>query len=152
MIYSKLKQTTPLKKQMIKFVIIGVMAVIVDLCFYYIFLNILPEGSYFELGNEAVAKALSFLCGMVVTYTFNKFWTWKKKDRSNRRLVKFISLYGCSLIVNVAVNSGLLFILHEWEEFAILPYKYFIAFSGAVGVTALLNFLGQKYWVFKPSI
>jgi len=32
-----------------------------------------------------------------------------------------------------------------------LPNKYLIAFLGATCVSALINFAGQKFWVFKAE-
>lgn len=125
------------------------LAVLVDLLCYYTFLNLFPEKVLQALSNEALAKTLSFLCGMTVTYTFNKFWTWKKKDRSKSRLAKFGVLYGSSLIINVSVNSVMLYILHHYEAFEPLPFKYFVAFTAATVVSAGYNFIGQKFWVFK---
>ena len=138
----------PLKKQLIKFTLIGVLAVLVDLACYYFFLQILPEHFLRTISNEAFAKTLSFLCGLSVTYSLNKLWTWKKKDRSKKRLIKFGILYAFSLLLNVFTNSTILYILKENEVFEILPYKYFIAFIGATAVSAVFNFLGQKFWVF----
>ena len=77
------------KKQLIKFTLIGIFSVIIDLIFYYTFLNILPETSFFFITKEEISKAMSFLCGMTFSYFLNKFWTWKKKDRSKRRVAKF---------------------------------------------------------------
>lgn len=138
----------PLKKQLIKFTLIGILAVLVDLTCYYIFLQILPENVLNTISNEAFAKTLSFLCGLSVTYSLNKLWTWKKKDRSKKRLIKFGVLYAFSLLLNVFTNSTLLYMLHEYKDLLNLPYKYFIAFVGATGVSAVFNFLGQKFWVF----
>lgn len=144
----KLKGLHPLKKQLIKFTLIGILAVLVDLTCYYIFLQILPENLLESLSTEAFAKTLSFLCGLSVTYSLNKLWTWKKKDRSKKRLIKFGILYGFSLLLNVFTNSTLLYMLHEYKDLLNLPYKYFIAFIGATGTSAVFNFLGQKFWVF----
>jgi putative flippase GtrA len=144
----KLQGLHPLKKQLIKFTLIGILAVLVDLAFYYLFLQLLPENFLRTLSNEAFAKSLSFLCGLSVTYTLNKLWTWKKKDRSKKRLIKFGVLYGFSLLLNVFTNSTLLYMLHEYKDLLNLPYKYFIAFVGATGVSAVFNFIGQKFWVF----
>lgn len=142
-------ELTPVKKQLIKFTLIGMLAVLVDLGCYYTILTFLPEEQVTYIGNEALAKTISFLCGMVVTYSLNKLWTWKQKDRSNKRLVKFAGLYGFSLFLNVLTNSVLLFLLHEYKEILDLPYKYFIAFIGATCASAGVNFLGQKFWVFR---
>jgi putative flippase GtrA len=136
--------------QIIKFTIIGVTAVFVDLGCYFTFLHILPEKLLFFSSNEATAKTLSFLCGLSVTYFANKYWTWKERGRSGKRLMKFAALYGISLVVNVSVNSFLLYILHRFQIFQALPSKYLIAFTGATGLSAVMNFIGQKFWVFQP--
>lgn len=147
----KLKEISPLKKQLVKFTLIGLLAVSVDLLCYFILLNTLPEKLFQSIGNEALSKSISFMCGMTVTYFLNKFWTWKKKDRSHKRMVKFVFLYGIALLINVGTNSALLYILHQYRSFIDLPFKYLIAFVGASGLSASFSFMGQKFWVFKTS-
>lgn len=147
----KLKEISPLKKQLVKFTLIGLLAVSVDLLCYFILLNTLPQKLFQAVGNEALSKSISFMCGMTVTYFFNKFWTWKKKDRSHKRILKFVLLYGLALLINVGTNSGLLYLLHQYSSLIDLPFKYLIAFVGASGLSAMFSFMGQKFWVFKTS-
>jgi len=52
----------------------------------------------------------------------------------------------------VGTNSGLLYVLHQYRNLLDLPYKYFIAFVGASGLSAAVSFMGQKFWVFKDGI
>ena len=137
------------KKQLTKFIIIGVLAVITDLACYTAFLQIITEDVFGMVSNEAVSKTLSFLCGLSVTYSLNKRWTWRRKDRDHRRLVKFMLTYGVSLVLNVSINSLLLYILHDQELFAAVPKKYLVAFIGATGFCSAVNFIGQKFWIFK---
>lgn len=144
-----MKHFSPLKKQLIKFTIIGIFAVIVDLICYYVLLQLLPQKVFSLINNEAFAKTISFLCGLNVTYIFNKSWTWKNNHKSNKRFVKFMILYSFSLLINVFMNSFLLHFLHKKEAFSLIPYKYFLAFFGATLVSATFNFIGQKAWVFK---
>ncbi len=146
-----IKEVSPLKKQLVKFTLIGLLAVSVDLLCYFILLNLLPAKPFQIIGNEAIAKSISFMCGMTVTYFFNKYWTWKKKDRSGKRVVKFAVLYGIALLINVGSNSALLYVLHQYRNLVDLPFKYFIAFVGASGLSASVSFMGQKFWVFKTS-
>ena len=142
---------SPLKKQIIKFTVVGAIAALADLSFYYLLLQTLPEQVMTAFSNESIAKGLSFIIGTTVTYYLNKFWTWKKKGRSTRGLFKFLALYACSLIMNVAVNALLLYLLHNMAMLQNLPNKYLIAFIGAAGASAVVNFLGQKFWVFKTE-
>jgi len=149
--YKHIKNISELKKQIIKFGLIGFLAVFVDMGIYYLLLNSFPESMKDAAYPEVIAKSLSFMCGTFVTYNLNKMWTWRKRDKSNSRFAKFMLLYGASMLVNVAINSLLLFVLHEYQHIFDLPNKYFIAFVGATGTSAMLNFAGQKIWVFRPS-
>lgn len=142
---------SPLKTQLLKFIFVGAIAAIADLSFYYLFLQILPEYFWSLFSNESIAKALSFVIGTTVTYYLNKFWTWKRKDRSTKRFAKFLVLYAITLLMNVSVNSLLLYLFHQYSTFYNLPNKYLFAFIGAAGASACVNFIGQKFWVFKHS-
>lgn len=152
MVVARAKALSENKKQLTKFVLIGGLAVLTDLACYYLFLNLIPSDAFAPpLDNEAVSKCLSFLCGLSVTYWLNKRWTWRRKDRDNGRLMRFLLIYGISLLLNVGMNSGLLHVLHTEPMFAALPFKYLIAFVGATGTCSAFNFIGQKFWIFKPS-
>ncbi len=140
---------SPLKKQLVKFTLIGLLAAMVDLSCYSLMLYVYPEKLFGLIPNEVMAKTTSFLAGLNVTYYFNKRWTWKKRDRSNIRLFNFTLLYGFSLIMNVSMNSFSLYVLYHAAVFSGLPYKYLIAFCSAAGASALVNFTGQRFWVFR---
>lgn len=149
LMYKRVKNISEFKKQIIKFGLIGFLAVFVDMGIYYLLLNSFPESLAGNNYPEIIAKSLSFMCGTFVTYNLNKMWTWRKRDKSNSRFVKFMLLYGLSMLVNVAVNTFMLFVLHEYKDIIDLPNKYLIAFVGATGTSAMLNFTGQKIWVFR---
>ncbi len=140
------------RKQLVKFGFIGGLAVLTDLACYYLLLQLLPEALLPPpWSNEAVAKTLSFLCGLMVTYHFNKRWTWRRKDRSNRRLVMFMALYGMSMVLNVSLNSLFLWVLHQHSTWSWVPRKYLVAFFGATAICAGFNFMGQKFWIFRTE-
>lgn len=153
----RINQLPDIQKQLIKFFMIGVLATLVDLMVYWGFLQLIPIfemdvdfiGEQFHPDNRDLSKSISFIIGSLVTYNLNKFWTWKQKDRSNKRFVKFYTLYGASLILNVFANKLALYFLHEKIIFESLPYKFFFAFAFATGTSAIFNFAGQKLWVFS---
>jgi len=146
-----------LQKQLIKFFMIGVLASLVDLMIYFLLLQIIPQfelnlnfvGSHFQPDNKDVSKTISFIIGSLVTYNLNKFWTWKQKDRSHSRFVKFYTLYAFSLVLNVFTNKLALYILTENDSLDWVPKKFLVAFIFATGTSAVFNFAGQKLWVFS---
>ena len=56
------------------------------------------------------------------------------------------AIYLLTLFVNIAVNDWLLPHLPRF-----IPVTVVVAFVFATGVSALLNFLGMKFFIFKGS-
>lgn len=118
-------------REVIKFSISGIGAVFVDFITYYALIDFLAF---------SLAKGMSFLTGSLVSFTANKYWTFKKHEKSVVEVVKFYSLYLFSLGTNVTLNS------------LVLDYNVnlvYIAFLVATGASVVINFIGLKYWVYK---
>lgn len=144
-------------KQFAIFFVVGCSAVALDFVVYNYVLDWLCPGcaddttfkTYFLYFNSAdLAKAVGFMCGSFYTYYMNKRFTWKQKDRNNRRLARFFALYSVSFIMNILGNKWAL----SWPDF--VPYIKLkdIAFLFATGLSVVINFLGQKLWVFNRNV
>lgn len=120
-----------LSKELKRFFCAGIAAVSTDYFFYMVLIN------FVEI---SISKAISFLLGTVVAYIINKFWTFEKKEKSLFELIAFLGLYSTTLIVNVSVNKVVLIVL---------PGFKIIGFLCATGTSMVLNFIGQKWFVFK---
>ncbi len=118
------------KKELKRFLVAGLSAVCTDLITYYLLLNILPQD---------IAKSISFLLGTIVAFVINKYWTFEKHTKSYKEIFQFLILYTITLCANVVTNK------------IILDYTsvIFLAFIVATGISTVLNFIGQKFWVFK---
>ena len=119
-----------IKKELKRFLVAGISAVGTDLTIYYILLNFL---------SYDVSKAISFLFGAIVAFIMNKYWTFEKYEKSYKEVLQFGVLYGISLTANVVANKLVL----EYTSLILL------AFLVATGISMTLNFLGQKFFVFK---
>lgn len=119
-----------IKKELQRFLVAGISAVGTDLITYYILLNFL---------SADIAKAISFLLGTVVAFVINKYWTFEKHEKSYKEMLQFGILYSITLGANVMTNKIVL------DSTEIL----FLAFLIATGVSTVLNFIGQKWWVFR---
>jgi len=120
-----------LTKEAARFIVAGAAAVVTDVSVYYALLTVL---------SHSPAKALSFVVGTVVSYLMNKFWTFRRGGKSYTEMGRFAALYGATLGANVGMNKLTL---------TLFPSKVFFAFLVATGTSATLNFIGQKWWVFK---
>lgn len=122
-----------LKKEIKRFIIAGVFAVGTDLIIYYALLNFLP---YF------FAKGISFVFGSFVAFIINKFWTFEKNNKSYKEVFQFAFLYFSTLMINVFVNN---FMLNISDDAVLLSFVL------ATSCSTILNFIGQKFWVFKSQ-
>ena len=142
-------------KQLTKFIISGLLAVTVDFIVYFAVSQYLPMN---------LSKGISFCSGMLVTYNLNKFWTWRKNDKDNKRLLLFTMLYLLAMIINISANHYAYELLPNFEFIAFLrdskgvlndmitvKLNKVCAFILATGLSALFTFIGQKYWLFKSK-
>lgn len=133
-----------LKKQLLGYMISGIGATGTD----YIVYNCLI---YWGISSYSVAKMISFLCGTVVAFFYNKKVTFKVtvsdkvSEKSYRALGAFFMLYIISMAVNVAINS---FSFALFRQILSFQYSLTAAFLLATITSMAINFLGQKYWVF----
>ena len=89
--------------------------------------------------HHDIAKILSFILGTIVAFVINKYWTFGRYKKSYKQIFQFIILYSATLFVNVMINRSVLD----------LTELVFLAFLIATGASTILNFVGQKWWVFK---
>ncbi|MDI1233368.1 MAG: GtrA family protein [bacterium] len=142
-------------KQITKFFIIGVSAVLVDLIVYYALSDLIKL-------NIDFSKAAGFLIGSVYTYYLNKRWTWRHTEKTNKGMVgRFAVIYAISFVFNILINKYSLEFIPNFEISGTITFSNkdilslfslkgdkFLAFFFATVFSAVFNFLGQKYWVF----
>lgn len=119
-------------KEILKFCVGGGSAVVVDFV-VYLFLK--------QHISVSVAKAISFVSGAAVGFVINKLWTFESKTFKPSEILKYILLYACSATANTLVNKGVLTLFNITV----------LAFLCATGVSTIMNFLGQKFFVFKKQ-
>jgi putative flippase GtrA len=125
-----------IKRELTIFLIVGSLTVLVDFIIY--------RGLVFvQWLNVDMAKAVGFLAGTVFAYFANRFWTFGHKQSSAGSAWRFAVLYTATLAVNVYVNA---FALDKLDSLTAAVHTAFIL---ATGVSATLNFLGMKLFVFR---
>lgn len=120
-------------KELLKFLVGGGSAVIVDAVTYFVLKNYI---------DFSIAKAISYVAGAFVGFLINKLWTFESKGFVFLEIVKYILLYAFSACANTAVNKKV-FLLFSSEIFAFLC---------ATGTSTVINFLGQKFLVFRKDV
>lgn len=123
--------------EILRFLLVGATTVLIDFVVYRLIM--------FAGIATGAAKAMGFLTGTVFAYFVNRLWTFGATEQSGGLLqvFRFTAVYGGSLVANVAVN-GVILGLAGRSEFVLA-----VAFVLATGVSATLNFVGMKFFVFR---
>jgi putative flippase GtrA len=129
-----LPPTLSLKTQVVRFLITGGFAAVVDFGLYVVGLSV---GL-----NVNVAKSLSFIAGTVTAYLINRRWTFQAPP-STARFVAVCVLYGLTYAVQVGINY--LF----YMQFEHQPWRVPVAFVIAQGTATVINFAVQRAVIFR---
>lgn len=124
-------------KQLRRFLVVGLLSVATDLVVYYAL-----DLSFGMATN--LAKAVSYLAGVLVGFLLNKWWTFESARQSWSEPLTYFALYSITLGINVGCNHVVL----TWlgEDFRLLAFLF------ATGVSTVLNFLGMRLVTFRRGI
>ena len=115
-----------------KFIIIGIIAVSIDAFVYYLLGN-------FEFFSYEISKRISFICGAAFAFFFNRSYVFQIKHKNISQILGFSILYFTSFLCNAFSHD---FVLNK------LGFP-FVAFIIATAISTTINYLGQKFIIFK---
>lgn len=121
-------------QKIVKFALVGAFTVLIDAFIYFLLMGFLE--------NTFVSKTVGFVCGAVFAYFANWRFTFGQRKGKYSEIL-FVAVYLCSLSVNSLLNE-LILLFGGREKFVLM-----VAFFVATGVSALLNFLGMSFFVFR---
>jgi putative flippase GtrA len=122
-----------IKKELIYYIIIGILVVLVDYTSYHFFNKIF-------LIDFSNSKRFSYLTGATLSFILNKRITFKSKEKNLSEPILFFILYFSSFVLNSFTHDVL---LNHFSEN--------IPFIIATLVSVILNYVGQKFIVFKKK-
>ncbi|MBT1072181.1 GtrA family protein [Pelotalea chapellei] len=128
-------QTTRLSeivRQLIRFNLVGVLNTLID---FSLFFALNAMGVAYLL-----AQIFSYGCGIINSYFFNKYWTFRTAEITAAEVARFITINLSALAISVL----LVYLFHSQLHVPLLPAKVV-----ATVFTMLISFCGTRLWVFK---
>lgn len=119
-------------KQIIRYLFVGGGAVFIDYISYFALMR-------FVSIQPSISKGASYILGALFAFIMNKIWTFESDEPTHKALGKFTALYLSTFLANVSINSAVLWMLGGKQ----------IAFVLATATSIVLNYIGQKFWVFR---
>jgi len=134
--------------QFIKFFLVGVLNTGID----FGVLNLLMFSTRITSGfYYSIFKAISFTCGVINSYIWNKRWTFQKgKSFEKKEFSKFFTINLIALGVNIGMASVLVNLVGPIGRISLYAWANISALAAA-GFTTLINFFGYKYLVFREK-
>ncbi len=124
--------------QFVRFVIAGSFSFAVNLVALYFFTDIV--GIYY-----LISTILAFLISFSISFTLQKFWTFKEHSRDNLHIQ--LSLYLCLQLVNITLNASLMFVFVEYM------HVWYIYSQAVISpVLAVVIFFINKAHIFNRSV
>ena len=126
------KSTSPLKGELLRFLVVGGIAVALDAASYWALMH-------FAGLNPVWAKRVSFGIGSVWAFFANKYFTFALRELRASEPFLFAIVYVAGWFLNSVTHD---FVLRLAESKT-------LAFLAATGVSTCSNFIGQKFLVFR---
>ena len=94
--------------------------------------------------HPQIANFIAFWTSVTVGYLFNRFWVFQEQvaKRSHRQMVRYYMLYAFNFLLGIALTYLYNDVLHL-NKF-IFPYI-------SIPITIPMNYLINKFWVFKED-
>jgi len=121
--------------QLGKFITVGVINTLVDLGVFFLLLQTTELA-----GNPVLAKAISYACGILNSFFWNRAWTF----RSRIAIAPGLALFVFANLGALVVNAGGMYI-----GLNVLNLPRIFALTVATVSTFLLNFVVSKFVIFR---
>lgn len=127
-------------KTTIKFLLVGVVNTLVGTSVMFLSYNLL-HFSYWT------SSAANYVIGSMVSYFLNKYFTFQQKERSVKTVFKFVAnITLCYLLAYGIAKPLVRQILSGWT----VTIQENGAMVCGMGLFVVFNYLGQRFFVFKP--
>ena len=128
-------------ERIIKFLIVGCSAAVVNFLLITIFIELFGFKGYF-LKN--LANILAIEMSAVYNFSISRLWTWKDAPRKQGKSLvgQFIS-FNLALLTGIVLRIILFAIFEKWGLF------YFLNVAIGIGIAACIDFILYDKFVFK---
>ena len=130
----------PLRSQLVRFVLVGGLAALVDLGVYQLLLLV---GAWAPL-----AKGASFVLGTTTAYLLNRRFTFAASGGGRSRFLGVLLLYASTFAVNVGVASLVLHLL-DAPSVGTPPVPALVAWFVAQACATTINFVVMRTVIFR---
>lgn len=133
-------------KQVIIFLLIGGINAIFCMALMFFLYNIINLGYW-------LSSLLAFIIGIIISYIFNRKYTFKNKEGYIETFIKFLILtLVCYFIAFGIAKKLVMFIISVYQLNLSITIAEQISMLFGQVIYTVINYIGQKKWVFKEKL
>lgn len=126
-----------------RFVIVGVMNTIIGAAAMLIAYNV------FHLGYW-ISSAMDYIIGSIFSYFANKYFTFKSEKKSVSEVIRFVINIVVCYFISYSVAKPIVEIVLRDMKLSVSILEQLSMFFG-MGIFIVLNYFGQKFFVFRKK-
>lgn len=127
-------------KTAFKFILVGIINTFLGSGIMFLMYNLLEVNYWYS-------SMANYIIGSIVSYFLNKYYTFQYKKRDKYAIIKFIiNIVVCYVISYGVMNKLILYIFAK--EVSIRTLENISMLLG-MSIFIILNYLGQKFYVFN---
>lgn len=150
---AKIKSLFIKYKELILYVVFGVLTTLVNFAVFWIFTKILGESLY--LLNNAIA----WVAGVIFAFITNKIFVFESKGTEFKRVVRELAEFTAARLLSFGVEEGgmLLFVSvlgFDEKSFEVFGFAFTGQFAAKVVlavIVVILNYFFSKFIIFKKA-
>ena len=128
-------------KTFLKFILVGVANTVFGTAIMFIMYNVFGV-------NYWISSASNYVCGSILSYFLNKYFTFKNQDKGIGVIIKFIiNISLCYLIAYGAAKPLVRYILSGMGT----KIQDNVAMLAGMGLFVILNYFGQRFFAFNSK-
>ena len=129
------------KAESSRFIIVGVANTVIGTSVMFIAYNLFGLGYW-------ISSALNYIVGSIFSYFANKYFTFKSEKKSGREIVRFVLNIALCYLIAYGIAKPVINMMLGQMGLSVSIMEQISMILG-MGIFIVINFCGQKFFVFK---
>ena len=135
----RIKQMYHRYKEIVMYLIFGVLTTLVNIISYYIFTRVVPLGEY-------ISNIIAWIISVSFAFVTNKLFVFDSKSKKAKTLLKELTSFITFRLLSLGIDMGSMYVM-----ISLLKFNDMIAKIIANGIVIILNYLFSKLFIFKKK-
>ena len=126
-----------------RFIVVGVANTLIGMAAMFVAYNVFHFGYW-------ISSACDYIVGSIFSYFANKYFTFKSEKKSKKEVARFVVNIVVCYFIAYGIAQPLMNLILGNMQLSVEIFEQISMIVG-LGIFIVLNYFGQKYFVFKSE-